>query len=108
MVSVAAGAACCRSPDATTTVRPPLEAIDERDKEQDGQRKIDSAVADAVTARAAAGSLQLSVNDLTARLKRTKSERETWRQMQIKAGTGGVMCERAYDGIAKGSLSSGP
>ncbi|WMN14953.1 DUF2514 family protein [Pseudomonas piscis] len=33
---------------------------------QDGQRKIDSAVADAVTARAAADSLQRTVDDLTS------------------------------------------
>ncbi|MQA53745.1 DUF2514 family protein [Pseudomonas piscis] len=56
----------------------------ERDKEQayqrsvtkavqDGQRKIDSAVADAVTARSTADSLQRSVDDLTERLKRTAS-----------------------------------
>nr|BFD42936.1 hypothetical protein FFPRI1PSEUD_44350 [Pseudomonas sp. FFPRI_1] len=35
---------------------------------QDGQRKIDSAIADAVIARAAAGSLQRTVDDLASRL----------------------------------------
>lgn len=119
----------------------------ERDKEQtrqnsikkavqDGQRKIDQAAADAVTARAAAGSLQRTVDDLTERLKRTASSNsctaaasqaatrtalvfaELFKRADKRAGdlaadadqsrSRGVTCERAYDGIAKGSISSAP
>ena len=116
-------------------------AIDERaerDKEQarqnsinkavqDGQRKIDSAVADAVTARATAGSLQRAVDDLTERLKRTASSNsctaaasaaatratlvfaELFKRADARAGdlaadadqsrSRGVTCEQAYDGL---------
>ncbi len=119
----------------------------ERDKEQarqnslnkavqDGQRKIDQAAADAVTARAAAGSLQRTVDDLTERLKRTASSNsctaaasaaatrtalvlaELFKRVDRRAGdlaadadqsrSRGVTCERSYDGIANGSISSGP
>ncbi|POA52143.1 MULTISPECIES: DUF2514 family protein [unclassified Pseudomonas] len=117
-------------------------AIDERaerDKEQarqnsinkavqDGQRKIDSAVADAVTARSAADSLQRAVDDLTERLKRTASSNsctaaasaaatrtalvlaELFKRADARAGdlaaeadqsrSRGVTCEQAYEGVA--------
>lgn len=119
----------------------------ERDKEQarqnsinkavqDGQRKIDSAVADAVTARSTADSLQRTVGDLTKRLKRTSSSNsctaaasaaatraalvfaELFKRADQRAGDlaaeadqsrgRGVTCEQAYDGLAKGSISSTP
>jgi hypothetical protein len=112
----------------------------ERDKEQDrqnsinkavqdGQRKIDSAVADAVTARSAAGSLQRTVDDLTERLKRTPSSNsctaaasqaaartalvlaDLFKRADQRAGdlaadadqsrSRGVTCEQAYDGVWK-------
>lgn len=118
-------------------------AIDERaerDKEQDrqnsinkavqdGQRKIDSAVADAVTARAAAGSLQRTVDDLTERLKRSTSSNsctaaasqtatrtalvlaELFKRADDRAGqlaadadqirSRGVTCEQAYEGLTR-------
>ncbi|MFJ2379932.1 DUF2514 family protein [Pseudomonas protegens] len=118
-------------------------AIDERaerDKEQDrqnsinkavqdGQRKIDSAIADAVTARAAAGSLQRTVDDLTERLKRTASSNsctaaasaaatrtglvlaDLLKRADQRAGdlaatadqsrSRGVTCEQAYDALVK-------
>lgn len=111
---------------------------EERDKEQayqrsvtkavqDGQRKIDQAAADAVTARAAADSLQRSVDDLTERLKRTTSSNsctatasaaatrtalvlaELFKLADARAGDlaaeadqsrgRGVTCEQAYDGL---------
>lgn len=118
-------------------------AIDERaerDKEQDrqnsinkavqdGQRKIDSAVADAVTARTAAGSLQRTVDDLTERLKRSASSNsctaaasqaatrtalvlaELFKRADQRAGdlaadadqsrSRGVTCEQAYEGLTR-------
>ncbi|BCQ63103.1 hypothetical protein PBOI14_48530 [Pseudomonas sp. Boi14] len=117
----------------------------ERDKEQDlqnsinkavqdGQRKIDSAIADAVIARAAAGSLQRTVDDLTERLKRTASSNsctsaasqaatrtalvlaDLFKRADQRAGdlaadadqsrSRGVMCENAYDGLLKFDGSS--
>ncbi|MFJ2456882.1 DUF2514 family protein [Pseudomonas protegens] len=94
---------------------------------QDGQRKIDQAAADAVTARAAAGSLQRAVDDLTERLKRTASsnsctaaasqaatraalvfadvlKRADQRAGDLAAtadqrGARGVTCEQAYDAV---------
>ncbi|WMN15587.1 DUF2514 family protein [Pseudomonas piscis] len=103
---------------------------------QDGQRKLDSAVADAVAARSAAGSLQRSVDDLTERLKRASSSNsctaaasaaatrtalvfaELFKRADARAGdlaaeadqsrSRGVTCEQAYDGLAKGSISSAP
>ncbi|MDF4205111.1 DUF2514 family protein [Pseudomonas protegens] len=117
-----------------------LAEAEERDKEQarqnsinkavqDGQRKIDSAVADAVTARAAAGSLQRTVDDLTERLKRSASSNsctaaasqaatrtalvlaELFKRADDRAGqlaadadqirSRGVTCEQAYDGLRK-------
>lgn len=100
---------------------------------QDGQRKIDQAAADAVTARAVAGSLQRTVDDLTERLKRTAGSNsctaaasqaatrtalvlaELFKRADARAGdlaadadqrgARGVTCEQAYDGIAKGSIS---
>lgn len=118
-------------------------AIDERaerDKEQDrqnsinkavqdGQRKIDSAVADAVNALTAAGSLQRTVDDLTERLKRSASSNsctaaasqaatrtalvlaELFRRADKRAGdlaadadqsrSRGVTCEQAYEGLTR-------
>ncbi len=112
----------------------------ERDKEQDlqnsinkavqdGQRKIDSAIADAVIARAAAGSLQRTVDDLTERLKRTASSNsctsaasqaatrtalvlaELFKRADDRAGqlaadadqnrSRGVTCEQAYEGLTR-------
>nr|WP_178125235.1 DUF2514 family protein [Pseudomonas sp. Fl4BN1] len=112
----------------------------ERDKEQarqnsinkavqDGQRKIDQAAADAVTARAAAGSLQRTVDDLTGRLAAqgrsnsctaTASQAATrtalvfadlFKRADQRAGDlaadadqsrgRGVTCEQAYDGLGK-------
>nr|WP_283950180.1 DUF2514 family protein [Pseudomonas piscis] len=112
----------------------------ERDKEQtwqnsinkvmhDGQRKIDSAVADAVTARAAADSLQRAVDDLSERLKRTASSNsctaaasaaatrtalvlaDLFKRADARAGdlaadadqsrSRGVTCEQAYGGLVK-------
>lgn len=100
---------------------------------QDGQRKIDQAAADAVTARAAAGSLQRTVDDLTERLKRTTSSNsctsaasaaatrtalvlaELFKRADARAGylaaeadqsrSRGVTCEQAYEGL--GSPSQG-
>lgn len=94
---------------------------------QDGQRKIDQAATDAVTARAAAGSLQRTVDDLTERLKRTASSNsctaaasqaatrtafvlaELFKRADQRAGdlaadadqsrSRGVMCEQAYEGL---------
>ncbi|XSS65422.1 DUF2514 family protein [Pseudomonas sp. B11] len=125
-------------------------AIDERaerDKEQtwqnsinkavqDGQRKIDQAAADAVTARSTADSLQRAVDDLTERLKRTSSSNsctaaasaaatraalvlaDVLKRVDQRAGdlaadadqsrSRGVTCEQAYDGLAKGAISSAP
>ncbi|WP_409303536.1 DUF2514 family protein [Pseudomonas sp. KCJK8993] len=113
---------------------------EERDKEQarqnsinkavqDGQRKIDQAAADAVTARAAADSLQRIVDDLTDRLKRTTSSNscttaaratatrtalvfaELFKRADQRAGdlaadadqsrSRGVTCEQAYDSLAR-------
>ncbi|MDP9514637.1 DUF2514 family protein [Pseudomonas protegens] len=96
---------------------------------QDGQRKIDSAVADAVTARTAAGSLQRTVDDLAERLKRTASSNsctaaasaaatraalvlaDVFKRADQRAGdlaadadqsrSRGVTCEQAYDGLVK-------
>ena len=118
-------------------------AIDERaerDKEQayqrsvtkavqDGQRKIDQAAADAVTARAAADSLQRTVDDLAERLKRTASSNsctaaasaaatrtalvlaELFKRADTRAGdlaadadqsrSRGVTCEQAYESLAR-------
>ncbi|WP_244168864.1 DUF2514 family protein [Pseudomonas saponiphila] len=119
----------------------------ERDKEQarqssinkavqDGQRKIDQAAADAVTARAAAGSLQRTVDDLAGRLAAqgrgnsctaaasaaaTRTAlvlADVFKRADQRAGdlaadadqsrSRGVTCEQAYDGIAKGSINSAP
>ncbi|POA88064.1 DUF2514 family protein [Pseudomonas protegens] len=110
----------------------------ERDKEQarqtsinkavqNGQRKIDDAMADAATARAAAGSLQRTIDDLTERLKRTASSNsctaaasaaatrtalvlaDLLKRADQRAGdlaavadqsrSRGVTCEQAYDGL---------
>lgn len=118
-------------------------AIDERaerDKEQawqasinkavqDGQRKIDSAVADAVTACSTAGSLQRAVDDLTERLKRATSSNsctaaasaaatrtalvfaELFKRVDARAGdlaadadqsrSRGVTCEQAYGALVQ-------
>ncbi|WP_085597865.1 MULTISPECIES: DUF2514 family protein [unclassified Pseudomonas] len=117
-----------------------LAEAEERDKEQayqrsvtkavqDGQRKIDQAAADAVTARAAAGSLQRTVDDLTERLKRTTSSNsctaaasaaatrtalvlaELFKRADARAGdlaaeadqsrSRGVTCEQAYESLAR-------
>ena len=113
---------------------------DEREKEQarqnsiskavqDGQRKIDQAATDAVTARAAADSLQRAVDDLTERLKRTASSNsctaaasaaatrtalvlaDVFKRADARAGdlaadadqsrSRGVTCEQAYDSLAR-------
>ncbi|PUA41448.1 DUF2514 domain-containing protein [Pseudomonas protegens] len=94
---------------------------------QDGQRKIDQAATDAVTARSAAGSLQRTVNDLTERLKRTSSSNsctaaasqaatrtalvfaDVFKRADQRAGdlaadadqsrSRGVTCEQAYDAV---------
>ncbi|MDP9528464.1 DUF2514 family protein [Pseudomonas protegens] len=96
---------------------------------QDGQRKIDQAAADAVTARAAAGSLQRTVDDLAGRLAAqgrsnscttAASQAATrtalvladlFKRADQRAGdlaadadqsrSRGVTCERAYDGLGK-------
>nr|WP_092316300.1 DUF2514 family protein [Pseudomonas saponiphila] len=117
-----------------------LAEVAEREKEQarqtsinkavqDGQRKIDQAAADAVTARAAAGSLQRTVDDLAGRLSaqgRSNSctaaasqaaaraamvladlfKRADERAGQLAADADqsrsrGVTCEQAYDGLGK-------
>ena len=96
---------------------------------QDGQRKIDQAATDAVTARAAAGSLQRTVDDLIERLKRTASSNscttaasqaatrtalvlaDLFKRADQRAGdlaadadqsrSRGVTCEQSYDGLRK-------
>ncbi|KTC39787.1 hypothetical protein AO265_20910 [Pseudomonas sp. ABAC61] len=96
---------------------------------QDGQRKLDQAEADAVTARAAADSLQRAVEDLTERLKRTSSSNsctaaasaaatrtalvlaELFKRADARAGDlaaeadqsrgRGVTCEQAYESLAR-------
>ncbi|WP_409303166.1 DUF2514 family protein [Pseudomonas sp. KCJK8993] len=96
---------------------------------QDGQRKIDSAIADAVVARSTADSLQRAVDALTERLKRTTSSNsctaaasaaatrtalvfaELFKRADARAGdlaadadqsrSRGVTCEQAYDDLMK-------
>ncbi|MBC2659826.1 DUF2514 domain-containing protein [Pseudomonas sp. MSSRFD41] len=96
---------------------------------QDGQRKIYSAVADAVSARSAADSLQRAVDALTEHLKHTTSsnsctaaasaaatravmvladvlKRADQRAEDLAAtadqrGARGVTCEQAYDALGK-------
>ncbi|PYC33852.1 DUF2514 family protein [Pseudomonas protegens] len=96
---------------------------------QDGQRKIDQAAVDAITARAAAGSLQRTVDDLTERLKHSASSysctaaasqaatrtalvlAELFRRADKRAGdlaadadqsrSRGVTCEQAYEGLTR-------
>ncbi|MDP9528476.1 DUF2514 family protein [Pseudomonas protegens] len=96
---------------------------------QDGQRKIDQAAADAVTARAAAGSLQRTVDDLAGRLAAQGRSNsctaaasqaatrtalvlaELFKRADQRAGdlaadadqsrSRGVTCEQAYDGLGK-------
>lgn len=96
---------------------------------QDGQRKIDSAVADAVTARSTAHSLQRAVDDLAERLKRTTSSNsctaaasaaatrtalvlaDVFKRADARAGdlaadadqsrSRGVTCEQAYEAMSR-------
>ncbi|WP_265532607.1 DUF2514 family protein [Pseudomonas saponiphila] len=117
-----------------------LAEVAEREKEQarqtsinkavqDGQRKIDQAAADAVTARAAAGSLQRTVDDLADRLAAQGRSNsctaaasaaatrtamvlaDVFKRVDQRAGdlaadadqsrSRGVTCEQAYDGLSK-------
>ena len=96
---------------------------------QDGQRKIYSAVADAVSARSAADSLQRAVDALTEHLKHTTSSNsctaaasaaatrtalvlaELFKRADTRAGdlaadadqsrSRGVTCEQAYESLAR-------
>ncbi|WP_043230732.1 DUF2514 family protein [Pseudomonas sp. CF161] len=124
-----------------------LAEVAEREKEQsrqnainkvvqDGQQIIDQATADAASARASAGSLQRSVDDLAGRLAAQAGSHsctaaaseaasravlvlaDVFKRADERAGdlaadadqsrSRGVTCQQAYDGVAKGSISSGP
>lgn len=124
-----------------------LADVAERDKEQarqnainkvvqDGQQIIDQATADAASARAAAGSLQRSVDDLAGRLAAQARSHsctaatseaasravlvlaDVFKRADERAGdlaadadqsrSRGVTCEQAYDGVSTGSINSGP
>lgn len=102
---------------------------------QDGQRTIDEAVADAAAARAdlslrdqadrtaSRTASQVGSNSCTAAtsaaasravlvladvLKRVDKRAEDLAATADQRGARGVTCEQAYDGIAKGSISSAP